>query len=166
MGDPMDAQARKHAYTLTRRDNKYLPDFSALLQRCSLAVKDYNTKQHSTLGISPDAVWAQFVADGWQPVRLEQDDLIDLLPVAVRKVARGEVVLPWGRYTHPMLSELHGSQVRLHYDLAQGDRVWVADLSGRMLCVAERDANTEPFMPESYLDHARAVRDNQGERFS
>ncbi len=109
--------------------------------------------------------WADWLAwqialdEGWEPTELRGDDLHDLLPAETRKCLRGEVRLPWGLYQDQALRSYHDRLLRLHYDPADGDRVWVCEPDGRLICVARRDAAARPYVPRSALDHAREQRE-------
>lgn len=141
-----------------------IADWSTWTQICLAEVADYNARPHDRLRdgrthISPDTAWARAVDDGWRPTLLDGDDLHDLLPSTDRKTLRGEVTLPWGRYFSQELAPYHGKDVRVAYDPADGTRVWVRDLTGRVLAIAERDANARPYMPADKIEHARNQRE-------
>lgn len=170
VGHDMDKQARQIAFKGTRQQGRFLAPWADFLRACEMVVAAYNAAPHSSLprmvdpqtgkrrNMSPDEAWAQAEADGWAPVALEGDSLDDLLPQVVRTVQRGEVSLPWGKYFSHELAEWHRQEVRVAYDLQDGDRVWVRDLEGRLICAAEQDGNVQPYMPENYMEHAREKR--------
>lgn len=133
------------------------PDF---LDEAREALATYNARPHETLrGKTPDAAWAEAVAAGWTPTVLEAGDLHEILPSWPRDVIRGEVRLPWGRYGAPELRAWTGQSVQVRFNPTDGAQVWVCDLTGRLLCIAERDRNARPVMAEDYLGHARARRE-------
>jgi putative transposase len=93
-------------------------------------------KRHQT----PREALNEFIADGWEPVALDDQEMIDAFrPHVVVKVTR-ETVSPWGgmRYRHPdILSHWNGKDVIVAYDIADYRQVWVKDLKGAPICVAE-----------------------------
>jgi putative transposase len=160
IGAPMDKQAKQIAFKTTRKTGRGLLAFEDFLALCRERVDAYNATPHRSLGgLSPNEAWTKAVAEGWEPVRLDDDDLDELLPEVVRTVQRGEISLPWGRYFSADLREFHGDTVRVRYDLHDGERVWIRDMEGRLLATAIRDGNARPYMPESAIEHARDRRE-------
>lgn len=45
------------------------------------------------------------------------------------------------------------------YDLRDAARVWVHDLSGRLICEAKRDGNVTAYLPDDRVQEARARRE-------
>jgi putative transposase len=159
IGAPMDTQAKQVAFKTTRATGRGLLPFAEFLRLCAEQVEAYNAREHRSLGMSPNDAWAKAEADGWAPVLLEGDDLDELLPEVVRTVQRGEISLPWGKYFSNDLREWHGDEVRVRYDLHDGQRVWVRSLEGRLLATAQRYGNRQPYFSESAMDHARDQRE-------
>ncbi len=158
-GQDMDKEALRRALRRADRESDNLADWNEFLDACRRAIAEYHARPHRALGgRSPDQAWADALADGWEPTVLEDDDLHDLLPSERRRVRRGEITLPWGRYYADDLTLHHGRDVVVHYDPMDGLRVWVTDDRGALICMAERDANSRPYLPASQLDHARAQR--------
>jgi putative transposase len=170
-GDDCDQEIfKRNLAAADAGDRNAILDWTDWLAECERAIRAYNARPHSSLRrgrdtLSPDQAWQIALDDGWQPTLLQGDDLHDLLPAAMRgaqparRVSRGEVSLPWGRYAHDDLRHWHGRDVRVHYDPADGARVWCCRPDGRLICVAERDANARPYMPASQIEHARAQRE-------
>lgn len=76
---------------------------------------------------------------GWQPLTLPPEVLADAFrPHLLKKVTRGTVT-PFGgqRYRHPALDALMNQEVQVAVDPDDFTKVWVKDLEGRLLCVAE-----------------------------
>lgn len=77
-------------------------------------------------------------AAGWQPVLLDEPDIIDLFRPHLRKKVRRGCVSPFGgqRYHHPDLPHVEGEEVMVAVDIMDGASVWVKDLQGRLICQA------------------------------
>jgi hypothetical protein len=126
---------------------------------------EYNDRQHATLKrgrqtLTPNQAWEIARDEGWEPTLLNGDDLHDLLPSDARHVSRGEVRLPWGRYFSKDLAPWHERLVSVHYDPADGSRVWVAAGDGHLICEAKRDGNARPYVHESQIEYARDKRED------
>ncbi|CAN5883141.1 Mu transposase C-terminal domain-containing protein [soil metagenome] len=99
---------------------------------------------------TPAEAWALAVQAGWQPVALENEDLIDLFRPHERvTVRRGNVSLFGQLYHHSQLEHFNGETVMAAYDLNDGERVWVKTLDGNLICeapfYAERGYRAESF---------------------
>lgn len=158
-GKDADPEYLKQQLAIANGDGANLMAWADFIADCRRAIDDYNARVHSHTGKTPDQAWAEAVAEGWQPTVLADDDLYDLLPSEERKVSRGEISLPWGRYFADDLRRWHGQTVRVHINPADGARVWVSDDRGRLICTAERDGNARPYVHDSMLAHARAQRE-------
>ena len=115
--------------------------------------EEYNHAPHSALPkvVDPDTgkrrhqtpaeAWAEHVAQGWQPVEVEGDQLRDLFrPHEVKTVRRAKVALYSQSYHNPELEHWNGEQVQVAYDIHDGERVWVKALDGRLICEAALDS--------------------------
>ena len=144
------------------------PDFLAWAQS---AVDAYNSRPHRSLPKVRDKVTgrmrhqspleclATFEAQGWARQQLPEAILTDLFRPALERITRrGEVSLPWGRYYAVALVPHTGAAVRVGYDIHDGSKVWVRDQQGRLLAIAEQDANVIPEMPMSAIAHSRIRR--------
>lgn len=113
-------------------------------------VDEYNHRPHSALPKITDPVtgkrrhqtpaeaWQAHVANGWQPIPVSTDELADLFRAhETRRVRRGRVTLYQQDYYHPELEHHNGDEVQVAYDLYDGDRVWVKNLAGRLICEAK-----------------------------
>lgn len=76
---------------------------------------------------------------GWAPVMMDEAHLIDLFRPHVRTRIRRGAVSPFGgqRYHHSDLPHYEGEAVMVAIDIMDPAQVWVKDLSGRVLCVAD-----------------------------
>lgn len=163
-GKDMDKDAFKARKSQADKDGAGLvpwADFTAFLQE---QIRAYNGREHASLTrnrtrLSPDHAWAEAVAEGWQPTRLDQGDLHDLLPSETRTCRRGEVRLPFGIFFSKDLDDYHGQPVRVGYDPADGAQVWVSDLRGRLIATAQRDGNARPYVSATAIEDARAKRE-------
>lgn len=113
-------------------------------------VEKFNHTPHSSLPRISDPVTgkrrhqtpAEALAEareaGWQPVLLDEPDIIDLFRPHLRKKVVRECVSPFGgqRYAHPELGDFNGKEVMVAVDIMDGASVWVKDLSGRLICRA------------------------------
>ncbi|WP_372502359.1 Mu transposase C-terminal domain-containing protein [Tistrella mobilis] len=155
----------------TKGASRALPSWEQTLAELAAAVEDYNNRPHSSLKRIRDAetgrtrhqtpheAMREAVENGWRPSSLPAELIEDLFrPYEERTTIRGEVRLPWGRYYDDALVPLTGQRVRVGYDIHDGERVWVRDGAGRLVCVAHRDANVIPDMPDNKLAHVRDQR--------
>jgi putative transposase len=160
VGEDVDRESVKKALQKADKDGSNLLGWEDFIGACRKDLNDYNDRLHSTLKRkSPNQAWEKAVAEGWRPTVLDGDDLHDILPSHPRKVRRGEVMLPWGRYFSAELSDWHSRDVRVHYQPQDGSVVWVADERGTLICTAERGANERPYFHRTQMDHARAQRE-------
>lgn len=173
-GKDMDKEAFKRRKKQADADGDGLVSFADCVAFCQEQVSAYNAREHEGLTrtsqvagrrqrtrISPDAAWSEAVAEGWQPTLLDQDDLHELLPSEIRVCRRAVVSLPWGRYYHKDLETQHGAPVTVAYDPFHNERVWVSDSEGRLLAVAELDANARHYLPVTAIEAGRQKRAEQ-----
>jgi putative transposase len=160
VNDDADPELTKKALRIADETGANLPswqDFAAAARR---TLNDYNSRPHTHLrGRTPNEAWVAAVAEGWRPTLLEADDLHDLLPSQHRRVNRGWVQLPWGHYFHERLADYHEQRIVVGVHPTDGSRVWCSTESGVLVCVAARDGNSRPYVPQSMLDDARAKRE-------
>lgn len=158
-GDDMDKEALRRALRKVNDDDSMLMHWQDFQMQARQALDDYNNRPHSYLNKrTPNEAWEQAVAAGWHPTLLENDDLHDLLPSETRIVKRGEVRLSNRIYFDDDLRAYEGRSVSVAYHPGDGSRVWCSDSSGRLICIAMRNANARPFVPETRLEEARAKR--------
>ncbi len=172
MGKDMDAQAKQKVFKITRKDiktigkSKLLIEWSDFLKFCQQVVDDYNNRPHSSLPKvraedgkkrhqTPNEAWAQAVAEKWQPVEVEASEADDLFrPYKTCKITRGEVRLFGNVYFNKDLEDYNKDTARVGYDIHDASRVWVRDREGRLICIAEFEANAQRYFPESMRDQA------------
>jgi putative transposase len=165
IGAGMDRQARLENFKITRAAIRHggamrLPSFDLFLRWCGEQIANYNARPHRSLGDrSPDQVWAEFTAQGWQPERMDDDGLAALFrPRLVRTIARGEVELFGNRYFSKELEEFHGLKAHVAYDIHDADRVWIHTPEGRLICEAVCNGNRRAYMPRAVVEQARERR--------
>lgn len=160
VGQDMDPEAVKRSLKRADTEGDNLVGWAEFVDGCRAALDDYNNRRHSSIRKTPNQAWAEAVDQGWQPTPLgDGDDLHDLLPSFERKCSRGEISLPWGRYFHDELRHWHGRQVRVGVHPTDGEQAWISDMDGVLICVAKRDGNAKPYMPDNQLQHARDQRE-------
>lgn len=183
MGAAMDREARQKVFKLTRKhiatagSSPLLMPWPDFLAWCQGKVDAYNARPHRSLPkirdaatgklrhMSPNEAWDAAMASGWAPViptSHERDDLFR--PYQLAKVIRGEVRLFNNLYFSGDLEEHHGDQVQVGYDIHDASRVWVRDLEGRLICIAEFEANKRAYFPQSVIDRAAEKRAQARER--
>jgi putative transposase len=183
LGAPMDKEAAKAAHKATRRDiadigtSSLLPTWDEFLAMCADAVAKYNRKPHDGLPryrdaatgnyrhYSPDEFWALHVADGFEPVPVEADEVDDLFrPYERRKARRGLVEWNNNRYYHQALEAYHDEWVSVGYDFGQARFIWVREIEretgepGRLICVADFTENKRDYVPLTFQQAAEQKR--------
>lgn len=103
---------------------------------------EYHTRKHSQLGCSPNDKVANY-AGGIRTISDER--LLDVLlsePAGTRTVTKVGIKLNGGVYLHPQLAAHTGEQVSVFFDEADMGRIYVHDLDGEFICIAEDPAVT------------------------
>jgi putative transposase len=146
-----------------------LPSFQSLIDELRESIARYNARPHRSLPrhpteprhLSPAEYRAQLAAerpdlvvmpvlDGWR---------LMLKPYRIAKNRRGWVTLFKQDYFSQAMYELaDGKDVRVHFDVTDASKVWIADLDGRFVCEAEFRANARSFVPVSQIDAGRLRR--------
>ncbi|WP_241699961.1 Mu transposase C-terminal domain-containing protein [Tabrizicola fusiformis] len=172
MGRDMDKEAKKAIHQETRREIKEfgqarrLPSWAEFIAAVEKTIADYNDREHTGLPryedpetgrlrhMTPNEAWALHVQNGFEPVRIDPEEMDDLFrPYEVRTVSRGLVKWNTNDYFHLSLEAYHGEEVAVGYDLHQADKVWVRELDlesgqpGRLICVAEFGGNARRYLP-------------------
>ncbi|MEP3298574.1 MAG: Mu transposase C-terminal domain-containing protein [Pseudoruegeria sp.] len=175
IGADMDKEAGKKIHKLTRSElkefgsSRHLPEWGDFVAMCSETVVEYNNSPHRSLPkfrdpetgkkrhMTPNECWDSHVADGFEPVTIDQDEADDLFrPYEIRTARRAEVQWNSNTFFHLDLERYHEEKVMVGYDYHQADRVWVREFDiasgqpGKLICVAEFMANAERYVPLSY----------------
>lgn len=177
MGEAMDREARQKVHKITRADirvagtSRMLMDFQDFLAFLAAEIEAYNARPHRGLAkivdadgkrrhMSPNEAWEAARAEGWEPTTLATGEADELFrPHTTTKVLRGEIRLFNNLYFSAALEEFHGETVRVGYDIHDASRVWVRDhQDGRLICVAEFEANHRAYFPQSVIDKAAEKR--------
>lgn len=79
------------------------------------------------------------IASGWVPVALDESSLVELFHEHVRRTVDRETVKAFAgqRYRHAELGAYQGQEVLVAIDTMDGDRVWVKEITGRLICEAK-----------------------------
>lgn len=103
---------------------------------------EYHARKHESLGCSPNDMVASYHGS----IRTVSDErLLDVLlsePAGTRTVTKTGIKLNGGVYVHPQLAAHTGEQVSAFYDDADMGRIYVHDLDGEFICIAEDPAIT------------------------
>lgn len=166
MGRDMDRQARQVVHKISRAEIKHAgatrtmmawPEF---LDWADSMVREYNHTPHRGLPritdpvtgrrrhMTPAESWAEAVERGWSPAVVSAAEAADLTrPYEVRTVTRGMVSVLGNSYFSRTLADWHGHEVMVGYDVHDASKVYVRDLSGRLICEAGFEANKRAVLP-------------------
>ena len=149
----------------------HLMGWPAFMEYVNQRVQWYNTRPHSSLPkttdvqgkrrhMTPDEVWQQHQDNGWSPELLTADEAAQVFrPRTTRTVNRCEIKFINNIYFNRALTEWHGEQVHVAYDINDANVVWVYEPEhGRLICKAEWNANRVDYMPKSTIENARENR--------
>lgn len=181
IGADMDSQAKQAVFKKTRKDikefgeSKQLVGWEAFLQIASEAVTAYNHEPHSGLPrrhnpttgrrehLTPQKMWDEQVeamtkaSTGLVVVSdAERDDLYR--PYVQRKCLRGEINLFSNKYFSRDLEQYHGEMMLVGYDIHDGSRVWVRDMTRRLVAIAGFESNKKGYFEQTALGDAREKR--------
>lgn len=176
-GKDMDSLAQRRIMKIVNKDiqekgtSEQLITWSRFIDFAQRQVDAYNARPHSALPkisdpvmgrrrfMSPAEVWSSFVADGWKPTVLSNDEIMDLFRPQIQvKVRRAQVTVFGNIYYHKTLEHFHGEDVIACYDIHDPKIVWVRDLKQRLICEAVWDANKRDYFPVSVIEQARQKR--------
>lgn len=175
MGADMDREARHQQFKLSRQAIKggrqTLMAWEDFMEWVRARVDWYNDRPHSSLPkltdasgkrrhATPNEVWQQHLDNGWTPMTLNGDEAAQIFrPRVIRKALRGEIKVFSNIYFSQELTEHHGEEVAVAYDLNNAEHIWVFDLEyDRLICKAEWNANRTNYMPMSMIEQAREKR--------
>jgi len=137
---------------------------------CQQAIDDYNNRPHSQLPkitdesgrrrhMTPNEAWQVWVRNGWEPMRVSEQDLEDAWrPRVPRVTLKGEVKILSSTYFSKALEEYHGRDVLVEYEQQDGEYVWVRDLEGRLLAKAKFQGNRHSYFPVTARQAAKDKR--------
>lgn len=176
MGQDMDAETRNKIFKITRKElatvghSATLPTWEAFLGVVQEEIDYYNDRPQRSLpkwvdeagkrrNMTPNELWAKAVAEGFEPVMVAPEESSDLFrPYVLRSTSRGLVDLFGNRYFLRDLEHYNtretGEKVKVGYDIHDPSRVWVRDIQGRLIGIAQLDGNKSGFFPQSVVEQA------------
>jgi len=177
IGKDMDREAALLHHKLSRKAIKangktHLMGWDDFIKFCNDRIDFYNTKPHASLGkvhdgmtrrhISPNECWEMHEKKGWQPQQLSKDEAALIFrPRVTRIVQRCEIRLMNNIYFNQALTEFHGEQVQIAFDIHDAEWIWIYEQeTGREICKAQWNANQQHYMPMPYVEQAREKRAN------
>jgi putative transposase len=180
----MDKGARRKNYIQIQKDMKeqgkseLVKSWPQFQDYCRQIIDDYNRRPHSALTkirdpetglkrhMSPLECWAWHIADGWDPKEhqlTEAEVEVLWLPRETRTVKRAMVQLGNNYYYNADLDHYHGEEVQVAYFPADGAKVQVWDMEGRLICYAWYEKNLVDFFPKSMIEQAQDKRTKRRE---
>lgn len=166
-GTGMDGDTlRKNTQAINRAKRQgevpnFVPSWNHFMAQVEERIDWYNNEhRHSALGgRTPAEVYHANFDESWH-CPLSADEIVTLYrPFEIRVPDRGEVRWNNNIYFHSALAELPANtKVRVAYDLNDADQVWVSDLDGRAICVAEFEANKVKGFAVSKMDAVKEKR--------
>ena len=159
--------------------SKLIVGWQQFLDDVAAAVADYNDTRHTGLARirdpengrmrhpSPNELWAQFEATGFQAFHLDEGEGDDLFrPYEKRRTRRGLIELHTNEYFSLDLEPFHGKDVLVGFDIHDAAKVWVREIAlldgdeepGRLICVARFAGNKQRYVPVSYQQRAEEKR--------
>jgi len=176
-GKDMDTLAQRRIMKFVNKDiatrgtSDLLITWSKFLHFCEVKVAEYNNRQHHALpkitdpatGLrrhaTPTEMWRAFVAEGWQPMMLSNDEIKDLFHPQIKAACRrAQVTVFRNIYYHKQLEHYHGEDVIVCYDVHDAKTVQVRDCEQRLICEAVWNANKRDFFPMPVIEQARQKR--------
>lgn len=173
MGRDMDRQAKQRVFRITRADlkavgsSRHMMRWDEFVAWAEAQVQAYNDRPHRGLPKitdpatgrrrhqTPREAWDAAIARGWQPAVVSAAEAADLTrPYETRTVQRGTVSVLGNSYFSRALTDWHGCEVLVGYDIHDASKVYVRDPEGRLICEAGFEANKRAVVPRSYLDAA------------
>ncbi len=176
VGGDMDPQARQLAFKIGRKDIKeygnspvYM-EWNEFIDWCYGVARDYNNRPHTSLPKyrdeagkivhqSPNMAYEIAVNQGFKPDMLtKQESRVLFRPQITRTIKRGEIQL-FGKYYFSLeLEDYHNELVKVDYDIHDPQYVWVRNMKGSLVAIAEIDANKSDHFDLSVIEQARQKR--------
>lgn len=180
-GKDMDSLAARKVYLQLQKDVREMdkggpaparlmswPEFLLFLED---EVDAYNNRPHRSLpritcpetgrrrNMTPREAWASWLAKGWRPELLNEQELAHLFRPHERvKCVRGRITLYKNVYSDAALEHYHGMELLVGYDIHDPSQVWVRDENARLIVIAKRNAHKSPWFPHSKVDDLRENR--------
>jgi len=89
---------------------------------------------------SPQEAFDDFKANGWEPMAMDEAQIVDLFRPRRFCVVRRGAVAPYHkdvRFRHEDLPHWEGKKVAVSFDIMDSSQVWVMDLQGSLIGVAQ-----------------------------
>lgn len=150
---------------------KNLPTFTSLIEDITASLERYRNRPHRSLPrhpseprhLSPAEYSAQLKAE--HPENTVMPDMtgwrLMLMPFRTAKVQRGWVTVFKHTYFSQAAYDLaEGEQVKVHFDVTDANKVWLARLDGTFLAEADFQANKNAYFPVSQIEAQRIRRAN------
>jgi putative transposase len=179
IGADMDRHAGSKSFRISRKQirehggTSLIPSFETFMAGIEYEIEAYNNAPHRGLTkvrdtvtgkrrhLSPNETWARASSTGWQAIIAPSDVLDDVMrPQVIRPTNRGEINWAGNKYFLNSLRDLHGTDVRISYDLRDASKVWVRNLNGELIGEAHLDGNASPYMPKSMVEQAYEKREH------
>jgi len=176
IGADMDPEAKQKAFKITRKDIKEFgrsnrliewPDFIASIQQ---GIDEYNAKPHTSLAkirdmetgkkrhTTPMEMWKNNIGKGIEIETAHPMDEDIFRPYEIRRTKRGEIQLFNNIYFNHDLEFFHDEDVYVGYDIHKPEHVWVRNMEGQFICVAQWGGNKTGYFPASFMEQAAEKR--------
>lgn len=108
---------------------------------------------------TPQEALDEFKANGWEPHWVDEALLIDVFRPTIKTKVRRGMVKPYGKmlYRDGALDAYEGDEVIVSYDQMDYRQVWVKDLKGVLICLADYVEAT-PYVAQTALEAAQEKR--------
>lgn len=178
IGADMDKHAGTKVHRIGRKQlretgrSQLIPEFGVFMAGIEQEIADYNDTPHRGLKkirdlvsgqmrhMTPNEAWESAMADGWEPLRAPSELVESLMrPQLTRTTRRGEIAWAGNTYFLAELTDLHGQEIRIAYDVRDSTRVWAYTESGELIGAAQIDGNSTDYMPMTMVEQAREKRE-------
>lgn len=160
-GTGMDGDTlRKNTNAINKAKRKgtvpeFVPPWQEFMRVCEEYIDTYNHEhKHRSLGGKTPAEVYYAGFNERAVCKLTDDEALNLYrPFVIRTPSRGEVNWINNLYFHQKLAELPAkTKVRVAYDLHHAEHVWISDLQGRFVCIAEWNGNQVDGFAKTYVE--------------
>lgn len=138
-----------------------LPRWDDFLADVAKVVEEYNSRNHSVIGMTPNQAYSQKIDPDSIDVGVTAQELASLwMPQVERVPQRGLIELFKNEYAMPELVNLlaEGERVVVRFDIHRPEKVMVFRLDGRYLGEAIWDGHKRAAFPVSFIDAKREER--------
>lgn len=138
-----------------------LPRWDDFLADVARVVEEYNSRDHSVIGMTPNQAYSRKIDPDSIDVGVTPQELASLwMPQVERVPQRGLIELFKNEYAMPELVNLlaEGERVVVRFDIHRPEKVMVFRLDGRYLGEAIWDGHKRAAFPVSFIDAKREER--------